>query len=127
NLFVRSRNVSCLPQPATHYSNNPHQNMVQDPEQPIPPAPPLQRPIQADTHPPQPPPSPFDPSRMIGIIKRKALIKELAAVYHAECLSYCQELLELQRNWEEPFVDLKIPEDSKKDKIRPSKRVKKSR
>ncbi|KAG2684739.1 hypothetical protein I3843_10G086800 [Carya illinoinensis] len=101
--------------------------MVQDPEQPIPPSPPLQPPIQADTHPPQPPPPPFDPSRMIGIIKRKALIKELAAVYHAECLSYCQELLELQRNWEEPFVDLKIPEDSKKDTIRPSKRVKKSR
>lgn len=38
---------------------------------------------------------------VIGIIKRKALIKELAAVYHAECLSYCQELLELQRNSEE--------------------------
>jgi hypothetical protein len=38
---------------------------------------------------------------VIGIIKRKALIKELAAAYHAECLVYCQELLELQRKWEE--------------------------
>lgn len=38
---------------------------------------------------------------VIGIIKRKALIKELAAVYHAECLAYCQELMELQRKWEE--------------------------
>lgn len=38
---------------------------------------------------------------VIGIIKRKALIKELAAVYHAECLAYCQELLELQRKWDE--------------------------
>ncbi|MBA0599114.1 hypothetical protein Gorai_005349, partial [Gossypium raimondii] len=44
---------------------------------------------------------PFDPSRMIGIIKRKALIKELAAVYHGECLAYCQELLELQKKWNE--------------------------
>ena len=38
---------------------------------------------------------------VVGIIKRKALIKELAAVYHAECLAYCQELLELQRKCEE--------------------------
>lgn len=38
---------------------------------------------------------------VVGIIKRKALIKDLAAVYHAECLAYCQELLELQRKWEE--------------------------
>ncbi|XP_042485132.1 suppressor protein STP22 of temperature-sensitive alpha-factor receptor and arginine permease-like isoform X1 [Macadamia integrifolia] len=52
--------------------------------------------------PPPPPPQPrFDPSRMIGIIKRKALIKDLAAVYHAECLSYCQQLLELQKKREE--------------------------
>ncbi|KAJ8465966.1 hypothetical protein OPV22_028518 [Ensete ventricosum] len=43
----------------------------------------------------------FDPSRMIGIIKRKALIKELAAAYHAECLACCQKLLQLQRKWEE--------------------------
>ncbi|KAG2688939.1 hypothetical protein I3843_09G116200 [Carya illinoinensis] len=81
--------------------------MVQDhPQQP---SPALPASTQAD--PPPPPPSPpplpppqqqpFDPSRMIGIIKRKALIKELAAVYHAECLAYCQELLELQRKWEE--------------------------
>nr|ACU23710.1 unknown [Glycine max] len=64
--------------------------------------------------PPSDPPLPFDPSRMIGIIKRKALIKDLAAVYHAECLAYCQELLELQTKWEEPFIDLKTPEESKK-------------
>lgn len=38
---------------------------------------------------------------VIGIIKRKALIKELAALYHAECLTYCQELLELQKKWDE--------------------------
>ncbi|GAU30913.1 hypothetical protein TSUD_143610 [Trifolium subterraneum] len=52
---------------------------------------------------PQPsdPPLPFDPSRMVGIIKRKALIKDLAAAYHAECLQYCQQLLELQTKWEE--------------------------
>uniref|UniRef100_M8ATZ7 Uncharacterized protein n=1 Tax=Aegilops tauschii TaxID=37682 RepID=M8ATZ7_AEGTA len=43
----------------------------------------------------------FDPSRMIGIIKRKALIKDLAAAYHAECVACCKELLELQRKWEE--------------------------
>jgi hypothetical protein len=38
---------------------------------------------------------------VIGIIKRKALIKELAAAYHAECVARCKELLELQRKWEE--------------------------
>lgn len=38
---------------------------------------------------------------VIGIIRRKALIKDLAAAYHAECLTYCQELLELQRKCEE--------------------------
>uniref|UniRef100_A0A803QEJ2 Uncharacterized protein n=1 Tax=Cannabis sativa TaxID=3483 RepID=A0A803QEJ2_CANSA len=65
--------------------------------------------------------------KMIGIIKRKALIKELAAVYHADCLTYCQELLELQRKWNEPFIDLKIPEDSRKDTMRPPKRLKKGR
>ncbi|TVU46296.1 hypothetical protein EJB05_05822 [Eragrostis curvula] len=43
---------------------------------------------------------PFDPSRMIGIIKRKALVKELAAAYHAECMASCKELLQLQRMWE---------------------------
>ncbi|PWA35773.1 hypothetical protein CTI12_AA606330 [Artemisia annua] len=62
------------------------------------------------TEPPSTPPSEppndvpkrrFDPSRTIGIIKRKALIKDLAAVYHAECLAYCRELLELQRKCEE--------------------------
>ncbi|KAK9936822.1 hypothetical protein M0R45_013645 [Rubus argutus] len=64
--------------------------------------------------PPVPAP-PFDPSRMIGIIRRKSLIKELAAMYHAECLSYCQELLELQRKGDE------------KDAMRPPKRLKKTR
>lgn len=38
---------------------------------------------------------------VVGIIKRKALIKDLAAAYHAECLQYCQELLELQTKWDE--------------------------
>ncbi|CDP18710.1 unnamed protein product [Coffea canephora] len=76
----------------------------------------------------EPPPSPrFDPSRMVGIIRRKALIKDLAAVYHAECLTYCQELLELQSKLEESHTDLKIPENSKKETIRPPKRLKKSR
>ncbi|KAK8945951.1 hypothetical protein KSP40_PGU009375 [Platanthera guangdongensis] len=42
----------------------------------------------------------FDPSRMIGIIKRKALIKDLAAAYHAECIACGQELLQLQKIWE---------------------------
>lgn len=41
------------------------------------------------------------PLEVIGIIKRKALIKELAASYHAECLTYCQELLELQKKVDE--------------------------
>ncbi|KAA8514900.1 hypothetical protein F0562_018079 [Nyssa sinensis] len=76
------------------------------------------------------PPTPlprFDPSRMIGIIRRKALIKELAAVYHADCLAYCQELLELQKKWEEPYVDTKTVEDTRKETKRPPKRIKKSR
>ncbi|KAL5178516.1 hypothetical protein HKD37_01G000027 [Glycine soja] len=73
--------------------------------------------------PPSNPTLSFDPSRTVGIIKRKALIKDLAAVYHAECLAYCQELLELQTKWEEPYIDLKTPEESKKETARPSKRV----
>ncbi|KAI6703419.1 hypothetical protein NL676_012555 [Syzygium grande] len=81
----------------------------------------------ADPPPPPPPRPAFDPSRMIGIIKRKVLIKELAAAYHAECLSYCQELLDLQRKWDEPYIDLKPPEDARKEPTRPSKRVRKSR
>ncbi|KAG6506885.1 hypothetical protein ZIOFF_032217 [Zingiber officinale] len=44
------------------------------------------------------------PRHLIGIIKRKALIKELAAAYHAECLAYCQKLQQLQRKWEEVFI-----------------------
>ncbi|PIM99453.1 hypothetical protein CDL12_28054 [Handroanthus impetiginosus] len=74
---------------------------------PPPPLPPLPQPASSrdaavppcssQDDPPPPPPPPLDPSRMIGIIRRKALIKDLAAVYHAECLTYCQELLELQK------------------------------
>ncbi|GAB4840650.1 hypothetical protein Ancab_021417 [Ancistrocladus abbreviatus] len=74
-----------------------------------------------------PPRSMFNPSRMIGIIRRKALIKDLAAVYHAECLAYCQELLELQRKWQETCMDVKAPEDLRKDMTRPIKRLKKAR
>ncbi|GKB26863.1 hypothetical protein Tco_0866264 [Tanacetum coccineum] len=69
----------------------------------------------------------FDPSRTIGIIKRKALIKDLAAVYHAECLAYCQELLQLQRKCEEPYADMKVVADLRKEAMRPPKRLKKSR
>ncbi|KAG6594450.1 hypothetical protein SDJN03_11003, partial [Cucurbita argyrosperma subsp. sororia] len=86
-------------------------------------------PLEADSSapPPLPPPPPFDPCRMIGIIKRKALVKELAAAYHAECLLYCQELLELQRKWDEPYIELKVPEDPRKKTMKPSKRQKKAR
>ncbi|CAI9089719.1 OLC1v1024346C1 [Oldenlandia corymbosa var. corymbosa] len=69
----------------------------------------------------------FDPSRMIGIIRRKALVRDLAAVYHAECLAYCQGLLEMQRKAEEAYADLKVEEKSKKETSRPPKRLKKSR
>ncbi|GMY37968.1 acrosin-like [Fagus crenata] len=109
---------------------------TQDPKQPSPPPPPPPAPAapslpdstQADpSTPPPPPQQPFDPSRMIGIIKRKALIKDLAAVYHAECLAYCQELLELQKKWEEPFIDLKPPDNSRKETMRAPKRLKKAR
>jgi hypothetical protein len=41
---------------------------------------------------------------VIGIIKRKALIKELAAAYHAECVACCKELLQLQKKWEEVCI-----------------------
>ncbi|XP_004297922.1 PREDICTED: uncharacterized protein LOC101308459 [Fragaria vesca subsp. vesca] len=58
-------------------------------------------PPSTQTDDPPVPDPPFDPSRMIGIIRRKSLIKELAAMYHAECLSYCQELLQLQRKGDE--------------------------
>ncbi|XBH82988.1 uncharacterized protein LOC119294878 [Triticum dicoccoides] len=67
----------------------------------------------------------FDPSRMIGIIKRKALIKDLAAAYHAECVACCKELLELQRKWEEEqCVEAKMPEVPKPSSTKPSKRRK---
>lgn len=39
--------------------------------------------------------------KVIGIIKRKALIKDLAAAYHTECLALCRELLELQKRKDE--------------------------
>ncbi|KAL2484205.1 hypothetical protein Fot_45798 [Forsythia ovata] len=100
---------------------------------PPPPLPPLPLPSisRADPPPPPPPPStpppPFDPSRMIGIIRRKVLIKDLAAVYHAECLTYCQELLELQSKLEDPFRDKKSQEDSRKEMTKTSKRLKKLR
>jgi len=68
-------------------------------------------------------PQQFDPSRMIGIIKRKALIKELAAAYHAECLKCCKELLQLQRKWEEEqHAKAKMPEEPKISSAKPSKR-----
>ncbi|KAI7741179.1 hypothetical protein M8C21_019358, partial [Ambrosia artemisiifolia] len=92
-------------------------------------------PPSPSTQPPSAPPPPrFDPTRSIGIIKRKALIKNLAAVYHAECLAYCQELLELQRKCEEitifrhsPYADVKVSTDLRKETMRPPKRNKKSR
>ncbi|KAG2238893.1 hypothetical protein Bca4012_023681 [Brassica carinata] len=91
--------------------------------------------------PPQSPPKPgnsppetptatatFDPSRMVGIIKRKALIKDLAAAYQAECLAYCRELLELQKRKDEPFLDTKASDDLRKETLRSSsKRAKKKR
>ncbi|KAJ8533562.1 hypothetical protein K7X08_006886 [Anisodus acutangulus] len=69
----------------------------------------------------------FNPSRMIGIIRRKAMIKDLAAIYHAECLAYCQELLELQKKVEESLIDMKTAEDSRRETMRPPKRMKKGR
>ncbi|XP_021736706.1 procyclic form-specific polypeptide B1-alpha-like [Chenopodium quinoa] len=114
----------------------PSQPSLQPPSQPSP-QPSLQLPSQPSPQPqpqlpeslscPSTPVPEFDPSRMIGIIRRKALIKDLAAAYHAECLDYCQELLELQRRWEETYKEIKTFEDSKKDYVRPSKRVKKVR
>ncbi|CAL5090308.1 unnamed protein product [Urochloa decumbens] len=68
----------------------------------------------------------FDPSRMIGIIKRKALIKDLAAAYHAECIASCKELLQLQRKWEEEqYVEAKIPEEPRSLMMKSSKHRKK--
>ncbi|KAF8079647.1 hypothetical protein N665_1011s0004 [Sinapis alba] len=76
---------------------------------------------------PTPPPT-FDPSRMVGIIKRKALIKDLAAAYQAECLAYCRDLLELQKRKDEPFLDTEAPDDLRKETLRSSsKRAKKKR
>ncbi|WCJ27440.1 hypothetical protein M5689_009184 [Euphorbia peplus] len=96
------------------------------------PPPPAGDAMPSDPPPPPPPQSPsssapFDPTRMIGIIKRKALIKNLAALYHAECLSYCHQLLDLQQHLHEPFVDAKTPDDSRKEAMRPPKRLKKTR
>ncbi|WOH12054.1 hypothetical protein DCAR_0831553 [Daucus carota subsp. sativus] len=102
--------------------------MAEVPDDP-PPQPAATSPPPATLDPPPPPPSPprFDPSRMIGIIRRKALVKDLAAAYHAECLAYCQELLELQRKCEESIIDVKVAEESRKEAMRPPKRLKKSR
>ncbi|KAL4200601.1 hypothetical protein AMTRI_Chr02g211970 [Amborella trichopoda] len=70
----------------------------------------------------------FDPTQMIGIIRRKALIKELADAYHAECLTYCQELLELQKKRDEPRAESRSHEETRiKDTGRPPKRVKRTR
>ncbi|KAL2467404.1 hypothetical protein Adt_43255 [Abeliophyllum distichum] len=57
----------------------------------------------------------------------EVLIKDLAAVYHAECLTYCQELLELQSKLEDPFRDVKSQEDSRKEMTKTPKRLKKLR
>ncbi|KAF6169132.1 hypothetical protein GIB67_038629, partial [Kingdonia uniflora] len=73
------------------------------------------------------PPLRFDPSRMLGIVRRKALIKDLAAVYHAECLTYCEELLKLQKKWDEQNMASKALGDMKKESIRQPKRMKKTR
>ncbi|PKI68049.1 uncharacterized protein LOC116214245 [Punica granatum] len=81
----------------------------------------------APADPPTPPLLAFDPSRMIGIIRRKAMVKDLAAAYHAECLASCQELSELQKKWDEPYIELKPPEENRKEPSRHSKRQKKSR
>ncbi|KAL6905525.1 hypothetical protein ACP4OV_003126 [Aristida adscensionis] len=67
----------------------------------------------------------FDPSRMIGIIKRRALIKELATAYHAECTARCKELLQLQRKWEEEqYVEAKMPEEPTLAMMKAAKRRK---
>ncbi|CAH2078647.1 unnamed protein product [Thlaspi arvense] len=99
---------------------------------PEPPLPSLPRsPSQPEDPPPETStrPAKFDPSRMIGIIKRKALIKDLAAAYHTECLAYCRELLELQKRKNEPFLDTKASEDLRKETLRSSssKRAKRKR
>ncbi|XP_021763850.1 tyrosine-protein phosphatase non-receptor type 23-like [Chenopodium quinoa] len=112
------------PQPSPEPQSQPS---PQPQPQPSPqPQPQLPESSQPQSYPSTPVPE-FDPSRMIGIIRRKALIKDLAAAYHAECLDYCQKLLELQRRWEETYKEIKTFEDSKKDYVRPSKRVKKVR
>ncbi|XP_039126967.1 uncharacterized protein LOC120263133 isoform X1 [Dioscorea cayenensis subsp. rotundata] len=69
----------------------------------------------------------FDPSRMIGIIKRKKLIKDLAAAYHKECMAHCQELLQLQRKWEEQqqYAERRAMEETRKQAMRPPKRQRK--
>ncbi|CAF2148394.1 uncharacterized protein LOC103856331 [Brassica rapa] len=91
-----------------------------EPTRPSPPEPP--------SKPEDPPPATFDPSRMVGIIKRKALIKDLAAAYQAECLAYCRELLDLQKRKDEPFLDTKATDDVRKETLRTSsKRAKKKR
>ncbi|KAL6641796.1 hypothetical protein ACP70R_019977 [Stipagrostis hirtigluma subsp. patula] len=68
----------------------------------------------------------FDPSRMIGIMKRRALIKELTAAYHAECTARCKELLQLQiKLEEEQYVDAKMPGEPRLSMMTGSQRRKK--
>ncbi|XP_033515890.1 uncharacterized protein [Nicotiana tomentosiformis] len=115
--MVELENPSSLP---------PHSDSLQPqppPSDPIP-IPPSQPSDPTTTPLPQ---TGFNPSRMIGIIRRKAMIKDLAAIYHAECLAYCQELLELQKKVEESLIDAKTAEDSRRETMRPPKRMKKAR
>ncbi|XP_078432535.1 uncharacterized protein LOC144704140 isoform X2 [Wolffia australiana] len=74
----------------------------------------------------------FDPSRMVGIIKRKALIRDLADAYHRECLKYCQDLLELQRKWGKMYYSSaaqKVAQENSRAEVplRPPKRSKRMR
>ncbi|XP_031505038.1 uncharacterized protein LOC116267451 isoform X1 [Nymphaea colorata] len=72
------------------------------------------------------PPSTFDPSRLISVMRRKALIKDLAAAYQAKCLTSCQQFLELQRKWEEPNSGNKTLEEMRRELMRQPKRLKKT-
>ncbi|CAN6465498.1 unnamed protein product [Victoria cruziana] len=71
-------------------------------------------------------PSSFDPSRLIGVLRRKALINDLAAAYQAKCLTSCQQFLELQRKLEEPNSGSKTLEEMRRELMRQHKRLKKT-
>ncbi|KAI3869887.1 hypothetical protein MKW92_036822 [Papaver armeniacum] len=99
---------------------------------PTAPPPPQPSTVARDDAAATPPPAPakststplrFDPSRMIGIIRRKAMIKDLAAVYHAECLAYAENF----SNFKEIICRWQTSEDFRKEMIRQPKRLKKSR